>query len=117
MEEEKIYDSVENVREEVKKLKQAQENFEAEDEDWDSLPLPLAEDQSPLKNTKAEFDKPKAKFEESDQPLSLELKSENKRRGSRKSRSLRSTHLAMMSQQLVINQEKGSLTSSDSGDY
>ena len=153
---EKIYDSVENVREEVKKLEflkqistpllslkepeiiqddaQVLEDYSEWDDDEPNLPLESSrrldlDSQEALipiplrapkglkdlkkspKKTRSPILSPKFKTppllspnmqQSFEQPRSLDLvKTPSKRRGSRKSRSLRSTHLAMMSKPIL----------------
>ena len=162
---EKIYDSVENVREEVKKLEAlgistpllrlkepeliqdvAQVHEDPEDySEWDDdsvtnlpletsrrldidseealVPLPLRAPKglkdlkkSPKKSTSPKFKTPpmlSPNVQSFEQPRSLDSKTPTKRRrGSRKSRSLRSTHLAMMSKPiLTTSKNEGSESS------
>ena len=107
----------------AQKISLVAEEEPAEETDWDddeSLPLPNdgAQFRPPLSSPKEEMEMGTKEIEldrsnssrllsESHQPMSLELKSSitpsKRRRGSRKTRSLRSTHIAMMSRPLVLD--------------
>ena len=147
--EEKLYDTVENVRQQVERIKDdpkiLPDTVDSEPESWDdddSPPLPdddedhehhqqvhrsestaittPSDQQPPLTSSAREESVGPAAVESLaenlfprkspaliEQPSSLDLRdsanTSSKRRGSRKSRSLRSTHLAMMSRPLVTS--------------